>query len=117
MALATHNKETKLFQEIYKDIFLNDYFIKEYKNLKDTLNFEPSHHSVGIQLADYLAGCFNGFMKGFDRSTEIFKNIIYPLVRKNPNEDTLGWGIIEIPTNNKIRKNLRKKLDGIIHSL
>ncbi|MBW9221498.1 DUF3800 domain-containing protein [Methanothermococcus sp. SCGC AD-155-C09] len=110
------NKETKLFQDIYKEIFLNDRFIDDYKNLKDTLNFEPSHHSVGIQLADYLAGCFNGFMKNFPTSTEIFKNIVYPMVRKDLNNDYLGRGIIGIPNNKEVREKLREKLDGIIYS-
>lgn len=107
------NRELKEFQEIYKDIFLRDSFIKEYKNLKDTINFEPSHHSVGIQLADYVAGCFNGFLRGFKTSTNLFKKLIYPLLRKDDKNNPLGYGIIEVPKDDEIRQELLKKLEKV----
>ena len=66
-------------------------------------------------MTDYLAGCFNGFMRGFPTSREIFKNIIYPLLRrKDKYHDSLGWGIIEIPRDDKLREELRKKLNRIL---
>jgi len=103
-------KERKLFQEIYKEIFLNDRFIKEYKNLKDTINFEPSHYSVGIQLADYLAGCFRGFLCDYKESKEFFLNIVSPLLRREEKKGTLlGFGIISIPDNGGLKEELENK--------
>ncbi len=106
-------RERQMFLEIYREIFLNDRFVEGYKNLKDTLNFELSHHSVGIQIADYLAGCFNGFMRGFPESIKIFKEIVYPMIRKNQHNNPLGWGLIEIPSDRDLREGIKNKLEEI----
>ena len=106
-------KKLKLFQEIYREIFLNDQFINDFKNLKDALNFEPSHHSVGIQLADYLSGCFRGFLLDYPESTSMFKDFIYPLIRKGKYEDPLGYGIREVPRHDGVRKEIERKLQKV----
>ena len=53
---------------------------------------EYSHHSVGIQLADYIARAFLGFLKGYKNSKEIFINRIKPLLQ-NINGEIMGYGI------------------------
>lgn len=108
--MPSDNKELKHFQEIYKEIFRSDNFFHDFPNLKDAINFEPSHHSVGIQLADYIAGCFRGFLSGYEPSRELFKKFVYPLIAKNEEGNPLGFGIIEIPTDNIIREKIRQKL-------
>ena len=106
-------RDLKYFQTVYREIFLNDRFIENYGNLKDTINFEPSHHSVGIQLADYLAGCFRGFLCGYPESFEIFKEIVYPLIRRGQDGEITGYGIIEIPKDDNIRRRIKDKLTEV----
>jgi len=108
------SKELKEFQEIYREIFLNDQFIEEYANLKDAINFEPSHHSIGIQLADYLAGCFKGFLCGYQKSSRIFEEIVYPLLRKDTQDNPVGYGIREVPKDENLRKQIEQKLERLI---
>lgn len=108
---STH-RELKLFQEIYREIFLNDRLIENFKNLKDAINFEPSHHSIGIQIADYIAGCFRGFLLGYSESVNMFKNIVYPLIRKNAG-NSLGYGIREVPKDDRIRGEIKRKLQEV----
>jgi len=108
------SKELKEFQEIYREIFLNDQFIEEYANLKDAINFEPSHHSVGIQLADYLAGCFKGFLCGYRKSSRIFEEIVYPLLRRDTQGNPVGYGIREVPKDENLRQQIEQKLEGLM---
>ena len=75
---------------------------------------EFSHHSIGIQLADFIAGAFNGFLRGYETSKDIMKCCIFPKLRRNPeNSEIIGWGVIDVPTNPEFRKFLKKKLDDL----
>ena len=104
--------QDKLLSEAYFDLFKNGDFIKNYSHVKDSINFELSHHSVGIQLADYLAGCFSHFLKGYLSGRSIFIQNILPLIRRaEPNGDLLGYGIIEVPKNEKIRFWIKNKIE------
>jgi hypothetical protein len=77
------DKRSKLLRDTYFDIYCTGDFVKEYKHVKDSLNLEFSHHSIGIQMADYIAGCFIGYLKQYDRSVDIFNTAILPKVRKH----------------------------------
>lgn len=99
-------KKSQLLREIYFDIQTKGDFVKEYKNVKDSLNLEYSHHSTGIQIADFLAGVMMGVLKGYDRSIDIFRKAVHPKLR-NYNNKILGAGICEIPTNEKQRTEFR----------
>jgi hypothetical protein len=101
--------KNKLLRNIYYDLYKDNFFI-EHKCIKDSLNIEYSHHSVCIQIADYIAGSFDGFMKGFAKSTEIFASRIKPLLRRGKNQEILGYGIREVPSNKKVREKINKKL-------
>jgi hypothetical protein len=105
--------KNKLFRDIYHDLYKENFFIK-HKCIKDSLNIEYSHHSVGIQIADYIAGCFGGFMKGFPESTGIFARRIKPLLRCDNYKKILGYGIREIPRGENVREEIKRKIFNIL---
>ena len=96
-------------REAYATIYREGDFIKEYRHIIDSLAFALSHQSFGIRLADYIAGIFNDFLRGYQLSRELFLNQIWPLLRKNPVGDPLGRGICEVPTDDKIRGEIRER--------
>lgn len=101
----------KLLRDIYFDLFNSGDFIKSYKHIKDSLNIENSHQSVGIQLADYISGAFSACMRGrsnekYYQGKQIFYKHVYPNLRKY-NGTIWGAGIREVPTDS----NYRRKLD------
>jgi hypothetical protein len=110
--LDSENQEMeRLLRAAYREIYLADDFIREYAHIKDSILFELSHHSFGIQMADYTAGIFNGFLRGFNESSDLFLKFIYPLVRRDKSSGTiLGYGITEIPKD----ANCRSALDNIL---
>ena len=99
--------KNELLRKAYNRLYLEGDFIENYSHIKDSINFENSHHSVGIQIVDYIAGVFSGFLKGYPRSVQIFKNTIKPFIRKNRKDDPFGYGIREVPKNDKFRKIIR----------
>ncbi len=99
--------KSKLLREIYFDIQESGDFIQNYTHIKDSLNLEFSHHSAGIQLADFLSGVMAGTLKGYDRSIEIFNKAVRPTLRNYQNK-IMGAGICEIPTNSTERQKMRE---------
>lgn len=65
-----------------------------YKNLIEGLFLAPSHHSVGIQYADLVAGAI--FRKEAHNDTR-FYDVIKPLIRTSDTGQVDGYGIILIP--------------------
>lgn len=112
-----NRKTDDLIRESYRRIYLYGDFIKKYEHLKDNLSFELSHHSFGIQLADYCAGVFNNALKGYHESIDIFRTTLWKLVRKYPDGNFMGYGIVEIPKNEDVRKKLSRKIDNLVHQL
>ena len=98
-------------RQSYHEIYIHGDFIQEYKHIKDSLSFELSHHSVGIQIVDFCAGIFNSALKGFPVAKDIFKNYIWGFIRKDKSENAYGYGIVEVPKNNILRDKIKRKLD------
>ncbi len=94
----------------YAEIYRDGDFISKYSHITDSLSFVLSNQSFGIHFADYTAGIFNNFMRGFQISTELFKKSVWSLVYKNPVGNPLGWGICEVPTDSSVRGKIREKL-------
>jgi hypothetical protein len=105
-----NTKTNEILRNIYKNIYKSGDFVKDYKHIKDSLNIEYSHHSVGIQMADFICGCFIGYLKEYSKSVEIFNNNILPNLRKHKN-NILGAGIVEIPTNIEVRNKINNIID------
>lgn len=103
-------RTNRLIREAYGLFYQNDPFISQYEGIKDSLAYELSHHSSGIRLADYAAGIFAGFLRGFSPSQELFVELVWPLVRKSDNHEVLGYGIIDVPKRREVQEKLKKRL-------
>ena len=69
-----------------------------YRNLVDSLNFQDSHHSVGIQLSDFAAGCFANALKGHRESITLFNTYIEKKLRRDSKTGIVkGYGIRSVP--------------------
>ncbi len=65
-----------------------------YQNLIEGVFLAPSHLSVGIQLADMVAGAV---YRKFSRQDDRFFDLIKTSFRKNPGGKINGYGLIEWP--------------------
>jgi len=120
MFLDPKDEATDSFvRSAYATIYRDGDFISTYLHITDSLSFVLSNQSFGIRFADYVAGIFNNFMRGFRESTELFKNQVWPLVRKNPIGNPLGWGICDVPKSSSMRDRIRQRLadDGLLPSI
>jgi hypothetical protein len=109
------SEKDNLFREIYNDLFENGDFIRSYKSIKDSLNIENSHHSVGIQIADYVSGAFSSILKAsididYSRGVRMFFNSVYPNLRHSWNGSIQGYGIREVPRSVPTRKWLIEQM-------
>lgn len=66
-----------------------------YQNYIETLFLTPSHHSVGIQFADMIAGAIG---RKFNSNDTAFYDMIAPSFRKSPQNKIDGWGLCKFPT-------------------
>ncbi|GEM_PF-1052471 len=101
-------KKLKLaFQELFKEKGA-----EKYPRIKDSLCFELSPYGTGSILADYCAGVFNGCLRLYPQSIDLFQNQVWPKIIKEKSE-ALGAGITEIPKNKKNRGLLTKLLSRV----
>lgn len=101
--------KNEMFREIYSELYENGDFIDSYSFIKDSLNIENSHHSVGIQIADFISGAFSALLKSnpkvdYSRGTKMFFDSVYPNLRRNWDTGVHGYGIREVPRNRINRK-------------
>ena len=106
-------KTDKQLRDIYFELINNGDFIKEYSHIKDSLNIENSHQSVGIQLADFISGTFSSMLKGIESSNyelgkKMFFDHVYNKLRKKDGK-ILGYGIREVPLNKDYRNFIKEK--------
>ena len=81
----------------------------QYDHIMDSICFMDSAHCCGIQLADFVAGAVNGFLRGYDAAEKLFALQIYAHVRKTISGTQLGYGMIEIPKRLRSRNHLEEK--------
>jgi hypothetical protein len=107
---STGPRNDNAIREQYKNTYYEGPFIEKYKHIKDSCSFELSHHSFGLQIADYTAGIINGSLRGFNTSLELFNKYIEGLIRRSEKGKVLGYGIREVPTDSVVRSLLESKL-------
>ena len=112
-----NSEKDEKFRDLYYSLVNEGDFIK-YSHVKDSLNIENSHHSVGIQIADFISGIFNSILKRdeehkYEFATRLFCKYILPNIRKYRGSK-YGAGIIEIPGNPKIRELYKNKIERIV---
>jgi hypothetical protein len=66
-----------------------------YKNFVETIFFAPSHMSVGLQLADVVAG---SLWRKFERGDDRYYRLIERAIRRSPSGSVDGFGIVKVPT-------------------
>jgi hypothetical protein len=115
MFFDSENPSTEsLLRNAYRLIYTNGDFITEYRHIKDSISFELSHHSFGIQMADYVAGIFHGFLQGYKDSSELFSTFVYQMLRRDKdNGKILGYGIREVPSNAQYREIIEAKFSNL----
>ena len=69
-------------------------FISNYPNLIEGLFLEPSNLSIGIQLADMVAGAV---WRKFQRKDDCWYQHLEPSIRRRPDGSVSGYGIIKVP--------------------
>jgi hypothetical protein len=69
-------------------------FTSNYQNLVESLFFLPSDISVGVQLADKVAGAV---WRKFEKSDDYCYKLLEPSLRKSPAGNVDGFGIMKFP--------------------
>jgi len=84
-------------------------YIAEYSTIKDSITFEDSRFSTGIQMIDLATGVFHGCLLKRAFSCHCYKEYIQEKVRTFRDE-MFGYGIMEVPTNPEYREIIRNLL-------
>jgi len=108
-----------LLRNIYFDLFNEGDFIHKYNHIKDSLNIENSHQSVGIQIADYISGAYSCMLKGrksenYIDGKNLFFDYVYPNLRRKDNGEIFGYGLREIPSNKQYRIELNNDFNNLL---
>lgn len=73
----------------------NSEFTSKYANLVEGLFIHPSNLSVGIQLADMVAGAV---WRKFERKDDTYYQMLEPSLRKSKDGRVEGYGLVKYPT-------------------
>jgi hypothetical protein len=68
--------------------------ISKYTHLTESLFFQKSHMSIGVQLADMVAGAV---WRKFERNDDRWYNMVAPTLRRKADGTLEGYGIIKVP--------------------
>lgn len=88
-------------------------YIKKYSTIKDSVTFEDSIHSIGIQMADLVTGIFHGCLLEREYSCGCFFEYVHGRIR-SLHDEVFGYGVMEVPTNNTYRDRLRSLLQEVV---
>jgi hypothetical protein len=84
----------------------------KYVRVKNSLNFEYFPQTFGGQVADYCAGVFNGCLRLYPQSIDLFRHQLWPKIMQEKNK-VLGYGITELPKDSKNRTCLKRILEKV----
>ncbi|MFQ6070451.1 MAG: DUF3800 domain-containing protein [Candidatus Aminicenantales bacterium] len=113
--IFSFNPEESKVESILKASFLDiiqEKSSKKYKHIKESLCFEPFSHSFASQMADYCAGVFNGSLRLYPQSVDLFRHQLWPRILRRKSR-VLGYGITEIPRSPKTRAELERIIKTI----
>jgi hypothetical protein len=103
---STGNKERRLRDLHQKLLDVGGSYTAKYENMVEGLMLAPSHHSVGIQLADLVVGAVGRYYNSGD---ERWFSHLESSWRKNPNTGKKeGWGLVQFPK--EIQKDAESKI-------
>jgi hypothetical protein len=86
--------DTRLRGQHQKLLHSSGEFISQYRNLVEGLFLAPSHQSVGVQLADLVAGAV---WRAYDKDDARWLDLLRPAFRTSPSGAVEGWGIVKVP--------------------
>ena len=70
-------------------------FTSNYNNIIESVFMQPSNLSVGVQLADMVAGAV---WRKFEKNDSKWFDIMEPTLRRSKHGGTAGFGIVKVPT-------------------
>lgn len=88
------NDDQRIRQEHQKLLHSASSYISSYANLAESLFLTPSHHSVGIQFADMIAGAVGRHFNSNDRT---WFEVAKPILRAKPDGSVDGYGLVKMP--------------------
>lgn len=89
------SNDDKLLRQVHQKLLHSKgEFISSYGNLIEGLFLEPSHFSVGIQLADLAAGAV---WRKFERGDKTWFEKLEPTFRRSPAGAIEGYGLVKSP--------------------
>lgn len=88
--------DSNLIAEHQKLMHSTGRFISKYPNLIETVFLSPSHISIGVQLADMVAGAI---WRNYERGDDEWFKLVEPTLRRNEHGVIEGFGIIKMPKN------------------
>lgn len=87
-------QDESLRKEHHRLIEENSPFVSTYENYVETIFLTPSHLSVGIQLADMVAGAVG---RALNSKESRFARLLKPAFRARPNGKIEGFGFVRFP--------------------
>jgi hypothetical protein len=87
--------DMRLKQHHSKLINSSSEFISQYNNLIEGLLFQQSNLSVGIQIADMVAGAV---WRKYQKNDSRWFDVIEPRFRRSPSGNTAGHGLVHFPS-------------------
>lgn len=99
IVVADHrgSNDDRLLRQVHQKLLHSTgEFISDYKNLIEGLFLEPSHLSVGIQLADLAAGAV---WRKFERGDDTWFDMLAPSLRTSATGVVEGYGLVKSPRN------------------
>lgn len=69
-------------------------YTSDYKNMIESLFLQPSHQSIGIQLADIVAG---SVWRNYERNDDRFMKMAEPSFRRSRSGQIMGYGVVRVP--------------------
>ncbi|WP_346426178.1 DUF3800 domain-containing protein [Gardnerella vaginalis] len=100
---ARNSKQNKQLDDFHFDLLNNhDSHRADYNNLIEGLFIAASHHSVGVQFADLVAGAV---YRKCSKRDSTFYNMIRNNVRRNSQGKAEGFGVVAVPNGSRIIEN------------
>lgn len=97
IVVADHrgSNDDKLLRQVHQKLLHSKgEFISTYRNLIEGLFLEPSHLSVGVQLADLVAGAV---WRKFERGDDTWFERLEATFRRGPSGAVEGYGLVRSP--------------------
>ena len=68
-------------------------------------------------MADFVAGCFSGFLRGYPEAGRLFKSYVAPILRTGRNGNIVAYGVRDVPRHDVFRSELREKLEPKVYEI